>query len=203
MAAAELGHHGEEQQSKRLLSVHGETWGRREQDQGQGWGRDRSGMGQGWGRDGASPSQHHRGSSMGHRELWGSLSSILKVSLQVCHSGGSVSCSTRMFSTIRYMTLSRTLPGQQSTQVCVCLSVLSPGTVPSQRRGYLSSVLSAREMAGFRRALLQAWLFLRDRGQVRACSLRNGWEWHRGDGTPGTPPEEEEGKEHGEEREED
>lgn len=31
-------------------------------------------------------------------------------------------------------------------------------------RGYLSSVLSAREMAGFRRALLQAWLFLQGRG---------------------------------------
>lgn len=63
-------------------------------------------------------------------------------------------------------------------------------------------MLSAREMAGFRRALLQAWLFLRDRGQVRACSLRNGWEWHRGDGTP-PEKEEEAGKEHGEEREED
>lgn len=31
---------------------------------------------------------------------------------------------------------------------------------PPSTQGYLSSVLSAREMAGFRRALLHAWLFL-------------------------------------------
>ena len=61
--------------------------------------------------------QHDEGTSLGHNELCGSLSSILKVSRQVFHSGGSISCSTRMFSTIRYMTLSSTLPGQHGRQV--------------------------------------------------------------------------------------
>lgn len=61
--------------------------------------------------------QHDKGTCLGHNELCGSLSSILKVSRQVFHSGGSASCSTRMFSTIRYMTLSSTLPGQHGREV--------------------------------------------------------------------------------------
>lgn len=50
---------------------------------------------------------------------------------------------------------------------------MSSGDVPHpcQHPGYLSSVLSAREIAGFRRALLQAWLFLQDRGQLGASPL--------------------------------
>lgn len=61
--------------------------------------------------------QHDEGTSSAHNGLCVSPSSVLKVSRQVFHSGGSSSCSTRMFSTIRYMTLSSTLPGQHGKRV--------------------------------------------------------------------------------------
>lgn len=94
-----------------------------------------AGAGQGWVRDGAGMGHPHASPKEGHRELWGSLSSILKVSLQVCHSGGSVSCSTRMFSTIRYMTLSRTLPAQHSTAHRTAVRPLCPQGCPSALPG--------------------------------------------------------------------
>lgn len=120
-----------------------------------------------------SPSSPHgAGAAKGPRRClddpWGSPSSILKVSRQVFHSGGSDSCSTRMFSTIRYMTLSSTLPGQHGDTGAP--EIVPTATPWCQQQGgqgaeggYLSSVLSASEMAGFRRALLQAWLLLQGR----------------------------------------
>lgn len=97
VAAAELGHHREEQESEGLIGAHGETW--------QGGSRSelRAVPGVSPLKDTVTPH--------------GSLSSVLKVSRQDFHSGGSVSSSTRMFSTSRYMTLSSTLMGQHGRKV--------------------------------------------------------------------------------------
>ena len=79
---------------------------------------------------------------------WNVPSSALKVSLMIFHSGLSAGSSCCIVSTIRYMILSSTL----------------------------RSVLSAREMAGFRTALLQAALLLKGTIQMLYVIREMWWQ---------------------------